>query len=315
MDAVAIWGTFFVIIEFFVCFLGTLFNGLVIFTIFRNIYRLEPPRYLILSIVVSDFLSCLVAVPFSIAGHLQKEWPFGKAGCQAYAFMIFLLGLVSITHLTAMSAEKYFTITNSLSKNFYWNKKQVVLIIGMSWTYSFVFSVAPLLGWSRYGIEGTNATCSVKWESSLSGDKAYFGIMFFACYFLPIAVITFCFYKIHEVSKHVVNTTFQMGVYAMTMTQALLKKHRKSAFYFASVIAAYLLAWTPYAVVSLLTVLGTMLNPIVVSSCAVFAKTSFFLNPVMYISFSPKFRRMMIQSIPTSRRNRWVKPVDLNVNS
>ena len=126
MDANAIWGTFFVVIEFFVCFLGLLFNGLAIFTICRNIYRLQSSNYLIFSIAVSDFLSCLVAVPFSIAGHLQKKWPFGMAGCQAHAFMIFLLGLVSITHLTAMSAEKYLTTTKSLSKNCYWNKKQVV---------------------------------------------------------------------------------------------------------------------------------------------------------------------------------------------
>ena len=70
--------------------------------------------------------------------------------------------------------------------------------------------------------------------------------MFFACYF------------IYPPIKHVVKTTFQMGVHAMKMTQALLKKHRKPAFYFASVIVAYLLAWTPHAVVSLRTVLGTM---------------------------------------------------------
>lgn len=308
MGAFSAWSITFVVTEFLVFFLGTLFNGLVIFTICKNISRLSAPSYLILSIAVSDFISCLVAVPLSIAGQVQEEWPFGIAGCQAHAFMIFLLGLVSITHLTIISAEKYLTITKSISRNSYFDKKQTLLVILAAWMYLFGFSVAPLLGWSRYGLEGTNATCSIKWESRHTGDNAYFGIMFFACYFLPMAVITFCYYKIHEVSKHVVDNTSQMGGYAMTMTQALLKKHRKSAMYFSTVIAAYLLAWSPYAVVSLLTVIGKKLIPIAVSACGVFAKTSFLLNPIMYVTFSRKFRRLMIHSVPISRRNRLVGP-------
>ena len=308
MDAIGISSAFFVVIEFIVCFLGTLFNGLVIFTICKNLNRLSAPSYLILSIAVSDFLSCSVAVPFSIAGHFQKRWPFGMIGCQAHAFMIFLLGLVSITHLTIISTEKYLTITRSISRHSYCGKKQVLIFILASWIYSFGFSVAPLLGWSRYGLEGTNDTCSVKWESSLPEDHAYFGIMFFACYFMPMAVIVFCYYKIHEVSKNVVDNTSQMGAFAATMTQALLKKHRKSAMYFLTVIASYLLAWTPYAVVSLLTISRIKINPIVTSGCGVFAKTSFLLNPVMYIAFSRKFRRLTVRSIPVLRENRIISP-------
>ena len=308
MDAIGISNAFFVVIEFIVCFLGTPFNGLVIFTICKNKHRLSAPSYLILSIAVSDFLSCLVAVPFSIAGHFQKRWPFGMIGCQAHAFMIFLLGLVSITHLTIISAEKYLTITRSISRHSYCGKKQVLVVIMASWIYSFGFSVAPLLGWSRYGLEGTNDTCSIKWESSLPEDHAYFGIMFFACYFLPMAVILFCYYKIHEVSKSVVVNTSQMGAFAVTMTQALLKKHRKSAMYFLIVIASYLLAWTPYAVVSLLTISRIKINSIATSGCGVFAKTSFLLNPVMYTAFSRKFRRLMVRSIPAFRENRLISP-------
>lgn len=315
MSKIYTWNTFFVVTEFFVSFLGTLSNGLVIFTVLRNTHRLASPTYLIFSIAVSDILSCLIAVPFSIAGHFLEEWPFGMAGCRAHAFMIFLLALVSITHLTAISVEKYLTITKSLLKESYWDTKQVILVICASWVYSFGFSVAPLLGWSSYGMEGTNATCSIKWESSAPEDKAYLGIMFVACYFLPIVVIAFCYQKIHKVSKHVVNATSQMGDYAITMTKALLKKRRKSAMYFTAVIAAYLLSWTPYATASLIIVSGQKVHPIVLSACSVFAKTSFFLNPFMYVIFSRRFRRIMIQSIPTAKRNRLIRPVLTRMHS
>ena len=295
-----------------VCVLGILFNGAVIFTIYRSVHRrISAPTYLILSIAVSDFLSCAIPVPLSIARHFQKEWPFGLAGCQAHAFMIFLLALVSITHLVAISVGKYLTITRSLTKDSYFNKKKVVLTILGSWIYSLTFSVAPLVGWSRYGVEGANVTCSVKWESSLPSDQAYSGVAIFTCYVLPLAVITFCYYNIHQVSRQIVINTSHLDSLAVNATQALLKKHRKSALYFLAVIAGFLIPWSPYAVVSSLLVLGRKINPVITSACIVFARISFFLNPILYAIFHRRFRRRLILSVPITKPNRVVKPAVL----
>ena len=285
--------------------LGIIFNGVVIFTIYRNFHRrISAPTYLILSISVTDFLSCAIPVPLSIARHFQKEWPFGLAGCQAHAFMIFLLALVSITHLVAISVGKYLTITRSLTKDSYFNRKKVLLTILGSWIYSPAFSVAPLVGWSRYGLKGTDVTCSVQWESSLPSAT-------FFSYFLPLAVITFCYYKIHQVSRQIVVNTSHFDSLAMTMTQALLKKHRKCAFYFLAVIAGFLIPWSPYAVVSSLLVLGRKVHPVTTSACIVFARISFFLNPILYAIFHGRFRRRLILSVPLTKPNRVVKPAGL----
>ena len=316
MDATEKWNTFFLTIELVVCFLGITFNGVVIFTICKNIHRrISAPTYLILSIAVSDFLSCAIPVPLSIARHFQNEWPFGLVGCQAHAFMIFLLALVSITHLVTISVGKYLTITRSLSRDSYFNKEKVRLIILGSWICSLVFSLAPLVGWASYGLEGTNVTCSVKWESSLPSDQAYFGVIIFTFYFLPLAVITFCYYKIHQVAKQIVVNTSNRSSLAITSRQALLRKHRKSAFYFLAIIAAFLIPWTPYATVSFLIILRRKVNPIITSAFSVFAKISFFLNPVLYAIFHRKFRRRLILSVPITRPNRLVRPAVLPSSS
>ena len=80
-------------------------------TICLNIYRVSAPSFLVFSITVSDFLSCSLAIPFSIVRHFKKKWPFWMAGCQAHAVMIFLLALVSLTHQTAISTGK--SLSNS----------------------------------------------------------------------------------------------------------------------------------------------------------------------------------------------------------
>ena len=194
METLDRWSTIFVVIEMVVCLLGIFFNALVIFTICKNIYRLSAPSYLILSIAVSDFLSCSVAIPFSIARHFKKEWPFGMAGCQAHAFMIFLLALVSLSHLAAISAGKYLTITRSLSKQSYFNKKKVMNVIIASWIFSLGFSAASLVVWSRiYGLVSIRGTCLDEQESSIPSDKIYFGTVFFVGYFLAMTMITFCY--------------------------------------------------------------------------------------------------------------------------
>ena len=314
MNAFDKWSMIFVAIEVVVCFFGAFFNALVIFTILKNRFRLSAPTYLILSIAVSDFLSCLVAVPISIVRHFQKVWPFGMAGCQAHAFMIFLLALVSLSHLAEISAGKCLTITRSLSRQSYMSNKTVVLLILASWIVSFIFSAIPLVIWSRiYGLEGIRETCSDERDSILPDAKAYFGIVFFTCYILALSVVIFSYCTIHQVSKHIVYKTCQLGgLPAVTMTQALLKKHRKSAMYFLAVIVAFMLSWSPYAIVSLLIVLRVQLNPIATSACSVFAKTSFFLNPILYAIISRKFRRRMLVAVPVTRRNRRVRPAFLS---
>ena len=160
-------------------------------------------------------------------------------------------------------------------------------------------------------LEGTDVTCSVQWESSLPSDQAYSGVAIFTSYFLPLAVITFCYYKIHQVSRQIVVNTSHFDSLAMTMTQALLKKHRKSAFYFLAVIAGFLIPWSPYAVVSSLLVLGRKVHPVTTSACIVFARISFFLNPIPYAIFHGRFRRRLILSVPLTKPNRVVKPAGL----
>lgn len=304
------WSMIFVAIEIVVCLLGVFFNAIVIFTICRNTYRLSASSYLILSIAVSDFLSCSVAVPFSIARRFHEEWPFGMEGCQAHGFLIFSLALVSLTHLAEISAGKCLTITRSLSKQCYLSNKAVGLVIATSWVVSFIFSAIPLVVWSRmYGLEGLRETCSHGDQPSLTDEKAYFGIVFLTFYVLALSVITFSYYRIHQVSKHIVYSTCQMGgLPAETITQALLKKHRKSAMYFLTVIAAFMLSWSPYAIVSILVGLGVQLDVIATSACSVFAKTSFFLNPILYAIISRRFRRRMVVSVPITRRKRIVRP-------
>ena len=103
---------------------------------------------------------------------------------------------------------KYLTITRSLSRQSYFDTKKVLNVIIASWIFSIGLSAAPLFEWSRiYGLEGIRKTCSVEQELSIPSDKIYFGTVFFVCYFLAMTVITFCYYRIHHLTKNIVHNT------------------------------------------------------------------------------------------------------------
>nr|QYF06563.1 ciliary opsin [Macrobiotus sp.] len=57
-------------------------------------------------------------------------------------------------------------------------------------------------------------------------------------------------------------------------------------------VAAFLFAWMPYAVVSLIVVFGGdyLITPSAAAAPAIFAKSSIIYNPIIYVLTNPKVR-------------------------
>lgn len=292
-DNLDFWRTVFLSIEIATCSAGILLNGLIIFVICKNFFSLSSSTFFILNMAVSDFLSCLLGVPFSIMHVRDEALLLGKIGCKMYAFTTFLFALVSIINMAAVSVAKYLTITKSLYRESYFSKRQVAFVILVVWLYCLPFSAAPLLSWSSFGLDGVNTTCSIKLDSNNVYHKVYFGLMFLACYILPVGITMFCYHRIENLSKRLVTATSQSCTAFYVGKQArlvLVNKRRRSVLYLLLLIIAFLFSWTPYAIVSFLAVLGVSLSPVTVSSPSVCAKTSLILDPLLYAFFSRKFR-------------------------
>ena len=306
-DDLDFWKTVFLSIQVAICSAGLLLNSLVIFVVCKNLFSLSSSTFFILNMAVSDFLSSLLGVPFSIMHLLDEALPLSKIGCRIYAFITFLLALVSITNLAAVSVAKYLTITKSFYRESYFSKKQVAFVILVVWIYCLFFSAAPLLNLSSYGLEGVNTTCSIRLDNSNHVyHKVYLGLVLLTCYILPLGIIIFCYHRIENLCKRLVTATSQSCTAFYVGKQArlvLLNKRRRSVLYLVLLIIAFLFSWTPYAVVSLLAVLGIPLSPVTISSPSVFAKVSLVLNPLLYASVSRKFRSR-VTMVFNARRKR-----------
>ena len=298
--SIALWNHIFLTIKIIVVVCGTAFNGVVVWTLLKNVTKLSPPNILILSIAISDFFACSIAVPIAVRANLAKEWPLESTGCQAHAFMSFLFGLVSITHLATIAVEKYLTIVKTVVRGYYFSNKQILIIVAALWLYSLLYSIAPLAGWSRYDMEGTEyASCSIKWDSTSTADLAYFFVVFLGCFLAPVAVIFFSYYKIYKVNKRVLFTIARYSLPSSHQKSAAIRKQRKTALHFFVVILAFLVSWTPYAVVSIIIIFSKheILSLVAISAPSVFAKLSFLCNSILYALIYKRIRREILKVV------------------
>ncbi|KAM3866062.1 vertebrate ancient opsin-like [Diretmus argenteus] len=266
-------------------FIGTfgLLNNLLVLVLFCRYKMLRSPiNMLLINISISDLLVCVLGTPFSFAASTQGRWLIGEEGCVWYGFVNTLFGVVSLNSLAVLSYERYSTMvkpTEADLSNYY----KAYLGIALSWGYSLVWTVPPLFGWSRYGLEGPGTTCSVDWTTKTANNISYIVCLFVFCLVVPFLVIVFCYGKLMCTIKQV------SGINAM----ASRKREQRVLFMVVIMVACYLMCWLPYGVMALLATFGPpgLVTPEASIIPSILAKTSTVINPVIYIFMNKQFYR------------------------
>ena len=58
------------------------------------------------------------------------------------------------------------------------------------------FTVAPLLGWSKYSLELSLIQCGVEWAERSWNVQSYNFVIFITDYFIPVGLVGFCSFKL-----------------------------------------------------------------------------------------------------------------------
>ncbi|XP_029452653.1 opsin-3-like [Rhinatrema bivittatum] len=197
--------------------------------------------------------------------------------------------IVSITTLTVLAYERYIRVVHAKVIDFSWSWRAITYI----WLYSLAWTGAPLVGWNRYTLEIHGLGCSVDWRSRDHSDASFVLFFFLGCLAVPVGVIAYCYGHILYAIRllHCVQDLQSIQVIK------ILKYEKKVAKMCFLMIAAFLICWMPYTVVSLLVAYGygKLITPTVAVIPSFFAKSSTAYNPVIYIFMSRKFRRSLVQ--------------------
>uniref|UniRef100_W5MTU2 Opsin 6, group member b n=1 Tax=Lepisosteus oculatus TaxID=7918 RepID=W5MTU2_LEPOC len=266
-------------------------NGVVIFLMAKQRQTLEPQDYLTFNLAVSD---ASISIFGYSRGILEVFNVFREDGfiiktiwtCKVDGFLILLFGLISINTLTAISVIRYIKGCQA-HQAYRVNKRSVGLVIAAAWLWALFWAGAPLLGWGSYRAR-KYGTCEIDWTRagiSLSYKCYVIGIFFFN-FFVPVIIMVFSYVSIIRMVRSSHKST--RGGDVSERQRHMERSITRVSFV---VCTAFLLAWSPYAVISMWSAWGYQVPPLTSVLASLLAKSASFYNPFIYVGMSSKFRQ------------------------
>ncbi|XP_018395716.1 PREDICTED: rhodopsin-like [Cyphomyrmex costatus] len=276
----------------FIGFFGFVLNLLVIVTVVKNASILWTPNNVILvNMVVGDFLVAALGNPFAMTSAIAGEWFWNHEVCLWYAWFMTTMGFASIGNLTVMALERFLLVTCPMKTL---SIRHAYILAFLVWMYALSLSLPPFFNWGTYGPEAGNISCSVSWEihDPETHNDTYIGFLFIFGFFLPVIIITSSYYSIIKTLKKIGK---KIG--------ARNRREKKVTKMVYLMILAFLIAWSPYAVLALATqYFYVQTSHIIAVLPALLAKSSICYNPIIYASMTAQF--------PT-----WKKMFSINENN
>ncbi|CAF0759611.1 unnamed protein product [Rotaria sordida] len=257
-------------IGIYLCFtfiFGVCLNAIVLIILLQNKRRRSPIDIFIIALCFADLLDALLGIPLSLTSNLACRWLYGKYLCYYEGFITYFVGMVGLYLLTALSLNRYWKIVTPTKEKYVTFQTAYISII-LSVLGGLFWALPPIFGWNNYKLEGVRTTCSICWQDRTINVISYNVLMFIFAYTIPLIIMVYCniciYLKVHENSR-------------AQMAWNTIKNSSKSV--------AFTIAWTPYAIVAFISSFFSpdLIPPLGGTIPAIFAKSSIYFNPFIYI--------------------------------
>ncbi|NXD84511.1 OPSO protein, partial [Halcyon senegalensis] len=251
-------------------------NLAVILVTFKFKQLRQPVNYVIVNLSVADFLVSLTGGTISFLTNLKGYFYMGYWACVLEGFAVTFFGIVALWSLALLAFERYIVICRPL-KNMCLRGKHAALGIAIVWTFSFIWTIPPTMGWSSYTTSKIGTTCEPNWYSGAYTDRTYIIAFFTTCFIVPLLVILVSYGKLMQKLRKVSDTQGRLGT--------TRKPERQVTRMVVVMIAAFLICWMPYATFSMLVTAypSIELDPCLAAIPAFFSKTATVYNPIIYV--------------------------------
>ncbi|KAJ8392486.1 hypothetical protein AAFF_G00076110 [Aldrovandia affinis] len=266
-------------------------NSVVIFVLYKQRALLQPTDYLTFNLAISD---ASISVFGYSRGILEIFNVFRDNGyiissiwtCQVDGFCTLLFGLVSINTLTVISVTRYIKGCHPNKAHCITNST-VSICVAFIWAAALFWSGAPLAGWGSFTDRGYG-TCEVDWAKANYSTihKSYIILILIFCFVIPVLVMLFSYVSIINTVKRG-NAMSAEG----DLTDRQRKMEKDVTIVSIVICTAFILAWSPYAVVSMWSAWGYHVPGLTGIFTRLFAKSASFYNPLIYFGLSSKFRK------------------------
>ncbi|XP_048014214.1 parietopsin isoform X2 [Megalobrama amblycephala] len=271
-------------------------NLLVIAVMLKNVRFLNAMNVIILSLAVSDLMIATCGSAIVTITNYEGSFFLGDAFCVFQGFAVNYFGLVSLCTLTLLAYERYHVVCKPMA-GFKLNVRRSCQGLLFVWLYCLFWAVAPLLGWSSYGPEGVQTSCSLGWEERSWTNYSYLIVYTLLCFIFPTAVIVYCYSKVLMSMRKINNSIELQG------GKNCLEDNERAVRMVLAMIIAFFICWLPYTAISVVVVVNPeiYIPPLVATMPMYFAKTSPVYNPIIYFLTNKQFRESSLEILSCGR--------------
>ena len=280
-----------------ISFAGNLLLGIAVIKN-PNLRRTVPNMYII-TLAVSDFLSSLMGIPFSVASLITGKWPFNNFICQLQGLWILLLCAVSLQTLAVTALNRYFRVVRSrvLYQKIF-NMKTTKVTIAILWIMALFAPLPYVVAGHDFFFHSGKVFCTYDVESLHEGYGVYLVLVYIA---IPLIIITICYTRVFiAVRQHNLVVFRQLERIRPLNRQLnfgpdnprLSVEEVKVTNILLVVVVGFLSCWTPVLVIDLIDFINgdwKLKRPVYVSYTSFgFASTA--LNPIIHGIMNRTFR-------------------------
>ncbi|XP_041964291.1 rhodopsin-like isoform X1 [Alosa sapidissima] len=189
---------------------------------------------------------------------LSHAWVFGQTGCLYYGMQGFVFGIGSLITTCLISLDRAFKIC-SIQYGQWVERRHASLSIVLVWIYTIFWGLLPVFGFGSYGPEPYATSCTINWWSMKSSlnDKIYIYLIMSLCFGVPTLIIITSYIAIMVTVYRSSRTLASIPSSTVTHSSKELRLTKIAAV----VCSSFLLAWMPYAIVSLYSALTAKEEP------------------------------------------------------
>lgn len=276
----------------------SILSNIVVLGIFVKYKELRTAtNAIIINLAFTDIGVSGIGYPMSAASDLHGSWKFGNVGCQIYAGLNIFFGMASIGLLTVVAIDRYLTICRPDIGRRITSYHYAAMILA-AWINAVFWSIMPIVGWSSYAPDPTGATCTINWRKNDMSFVSYTMTVVVVNFIVPLMVMFYCYYNVSRTMKGYDNRNSLGGGNVDWSDQADVTKMS------VVMILMFLIAWSPYSIVCLWSSFGDpkQISPAMAIIAPLFAKSSTFYNPCIYVIANKKFRRAILSMVRCKSR-------------
>ncbi|XP_053405041.1 rhodopsin, G0-coupled-like [Mercenaria mercenaria] len=257
---------------------------------------------------ISDLVVASIAYPLTAVSGYSKRWYFDEITCVVTGFLVYFATMCTINSLCSLAILRYIVVCRP-EYECYIRGKFIVLWVSCIFAYALLWTGAPLLGWSSYGHEPFQTSCTLNWYGDTTSDVTYNSLCIVFCYCVPVFIFIYCYYHVLKTSLfrtrpiqwHSERTDMEVIIEKMSRNSKL-RASRHMTWICLAMVASFVVIWTPYTIVTFWNLVSEPVPSSAQVLPTMFAKLSCATNPIIYCAFCDRFREALQRARPCKRK-------------